>query len=173
MGRVLIGIGANLGDPPQTFALAVELLQEYLQDVRVSRCYASAPMYQPDQPQFVNAALSAVSELGPWPLLQVLKQVETRLGRQARERNGPRELDLDLLAYGSLKYRFVDPDGERLAVPHPLLGERRFALLPLSELEPDLVIPGMGTVRSMLARTAGQVDDVFLYDHARLSLRSA
>lgn len=148
-------------------------MQEYLSDIRVSQCYASAPMYRTDQPQFVNAVVSASTQLGPLELLGIIKQIEKRLGRTDRERNGPREIDLDLIAYGLLRYRFVAGEEVLLQVPHPRLAERRFVLLPMFELEPDFGIPGLGTVRTLLARTAGQVDDVHVYEDARLSLRSA
>jgi 2-amino-4-hydroxy-6-hydroxymethyldihydropteridine diphosphokinase len=100
-----------------------------------------------DQPPFLNAAAAVDTELGPRALLDLLLAVERELGR-TREgpRFGPRTIDLDLLLYGD---ETVDEPG--LEVPHPRLHERRFALEPLAELDPDLIVPGRGRVQALLS----------------------
>jgi 7,8-dihydro-6-hydroxymethylpterin-pyrophosphokinase len=88
-----------------------------------------------DQPDFLNAAVVVETELEPRPLLAELKAIERRLGRDpSGHRFGPRLVDLDILAIDG---RCVDDEPD-LVVPHPKLAERRFALEPLAELDPDL-----------------------------------
>jgi 2-amino-4-hydroxy-6-hydroxymethyldihydropteridine diphosphokinase len=100
-----------------------------------SSLYRSAPQERTDQPNFLNAALALETDLTPRPLLAELKAIERRLGRDPfGGRYGPRLVDLDLLAIDDLCIEDV-PD---LVVPHPRLAERRFALEPLAELDPDL-----------------------------------
>ena len=100
-----------------------------------------------DQPQFLNGAAAVDTELTPRALLEALLTIERRLGRvRDGTRWGPRIVDLDLLLYGD---EVVDEPG--LRVPHPRLHERRFALEPLLELDPELVVPGAGRVSDLLA----------------------
>jgi 2-amino-4-hydroxy-6-hydroxymethyldihydropteridine diphosphokinase len=97
--------------------------------------YRSAPRERTDQPDFLNAALVVETDLEPRPLLAELKAIERRLGRDPLgHRYGPRLVDLDILA---IEGRCVDDEPD-LVVPHPRLAERRFALEPLAELDPDL-----------------------------------
>ena len=122
---------------------------------RVEACsslYHSAPVGRQDQPDFVNAVCRVRTGLPPLTLMHDLLEIESQHGRERRgEKGGPRTLDLDLLLY----------DGEAiqsasLTIPHPRLHERAFVLYPLSELEPDLVIPGHGLLRELLAGCTGQ-----------------
>ena len=100
-----------------------------------------------DQPRFLNGAAALETGLSARALLETLLSVERRLGRvRDGTRWGPRIVDLDLLLYGD---EVVDEPG--LRVPHPRLQERRFALEPLAELDPELVVPGAGGVSDLLA----------------------
>jgi 2-amino-4-hydroxy-6-hydroxymethyldihydropteridine diphosphokinase len=150
--RAYIGLGANLGDREATLRRAVELLgaRPGVDVVAVSSFRETDPVGYLDQPRFVNAAAALEAELGPGDLLDVLLAVERDLGR-TREgpRFGPRTIDLDLLLFGDL--RLEEPG---LTLPHPRLHERRFVLEPLAELAPDLVVPGLGPVASLLARVS-------------------
>lgn len=155
-------MGSNLGDRLGNLRAAKRDLATCIADLRASPVYETAPMYVLDQPAFLNAALTGVTDLGPLALLRWLKGVEDGVGRQPRERNGPREIDLDLILYGAVSLR--SRGGEfGLNIPHPRLGERRFVLQPLADLMPDLVIPGVGEVSTMLAATDGQVNSVRRY----------
>jgi len=98
-----------------------------------------------EQPPFLNGAIALDTSLSPRAVLELLLEVEEELGRVRGERWGPRTVDLDLLVYGDER---VDEDG--LHVPHPRLHERRFALEPLAELDPELEIPGLGSVSALL-----------------------
>jgi 2-amino-4-hydroxy-6-hydroxymethyldihydropteridine diphosphokinase len=94
-------------------------------------------MYLTDQPAFFNAVAQVETSLAPDALLDLLKQVEHALGRVSRQRNGPREVDVDILLYDD-----VAVSTPRLTIPHQGLSERAFVLVPLADLAPGLVIPG-------------------------------
>ena len=143
--RAYVGVGANLGDREGTIRRAVELLGDEV--VAVSELRETEPWGYADQPAFLNGALLLETELPPRALLERLLAVERELGRtRDGPRYGPRTIDLDLLLYGD---RVVDEPG--LTVPHPRLHERAFALEPLLDLDPELVIPGRGRVSALLA----------------------
>jgi 2-amino-4-hydroxy-6-hydroxymethyldihydropteridine diphosphokinase len=149
MTRAYVGLGANLGPKEVTLLRAVDLLaaEDGIDVLELSELRETAPVGVVDQPEFLNGALALETSLTPRELLDVLLRVEQELGRVRGERWGPRTIDLDLLVYGD---ETVDEQG--LRVPHPRLHERRFALEPLAELEPELEIPGLGAVSEALAR---------------------
>lgn len=169
--RAYIGLGANVGDPVATLAASVRALGA-LPGVRlrgVSRLYATEPVGVLDQPEFRNAVVVLDVPLGPDPdtgasaLLLALKELERAFGREARERWGPREVDLDLLVFGRHRVEVERPAAGRsedpakaalpLTVPHREARHRLFVLAPLADLAPGLVPPGWGeTVASAAAR---------------------
>jgi 2-amino-4-hydroxy-6-hydroxymethyldihydropteridine diphosphokinase len=116
--------------------------------VRVSTLRNTDPVGFLDQPQFLNGVAELETGLSPRMLLDALLEVERAFGRNrgASPSQGPRTLDLDLLLYGD---GTVEEPG--LEVPHPRVGERRFVLEPLVELDPALEVPGMGRVETLLA----------------------
>lgn len=134
-----LGLGANLGDREATLAEAVARIAA-LPGTRVaaaSSLYRTAPWGDPDQPDFLNAALAIETGLAPYPLLRACLAIEADLGRVRGRRWGPRIVDIDILAYEGVA--LADPV---LTLPHPRLTERAFALVPLAEIAPDLVISG-------------------------------
>ena len=139
-----IGLGSNLDDPAAQIRRAIWHL-ERLPDgdvLEVSSLYRSAPFGPVEQPEFVNAAARLATQSDGRALLQSLQEIETSMGRvRDGQRWGPRVIDLDLLVLGDQRI-----DEEDLAVPHPGIAERNFVLLPLRELAPDLIIPGLGPV---------------------------
>ncbi len=142
-------MGANLGPREVTLLRAVDLLgaEAGVQILEVSALRETAPVGNVDQPEFLNGAVALETSLSARELLDALLRVERELGRvRDGTRWGPRTIDLDLLVYGD---EIVDEPG--LEVPHPRLHERRFALEPLAELEPELEIPGRGPVSDLLA----------------------
>ena len=143
MTRAYVGVGSNLGDREETIRAAIAALPDV---VAVSELRETDPVGVTDQPPFLNGAVALDTALAPRELLEALLAVERQLGRERRERWGPRTIDLDLLLYGC---EAVDEPG--LTVPHPRLHERRFALEPLAELDPELVVPGRGRVRDLLS----------------------
>jgi 2-amino-4-hydroxy-6-hydroxymethyldihydropteridine diphosphokinase len=148
--RAFVGLGANLGRREETLLRAVELLgaEDGVEVVALSSVRETDPVGVEEQPRFLNAAALLDTTLCPRELLDVLLRIERELGRvRDGTRWGPRAIDLDLLAYGS---EVVDEPG--LRVPHPRLHERRFALEPVAELDPNLELPGRGRVSDLLDR---------------------
>ncbi len=136
--RVFIGLGSNLGDRERYIERALAALKATPGVTLIAQAslYETEPVGLEDQPWFLNTAVEVRTTLPPQALLQRLKAIERALGRKARKRWGPREIDLDLLLYGD---RVVcEPD---LTVPHPELARRRFALAPLAELAPEVAHP--------------------------------
>ncbi|HEX9415477.1 MAG TPA: 2-amino-4-hydroxy-6-hydroxymethyldihydropteridine diphosphokinase [Gaiellaceae bacterium] len=149
MPRAYVGLGANLGDREASLRSALELLaaEPGIELVASSSIRETDPVGYEEQPRFLNAAACVHTALSPRELLDVLLGIERRLGRtRTGQRYGPRTIDLDLLLYAE---ETVDEPG--LHVPHPRLAERRFALEPLAELDPALVVPGAGPVSALLA----------------------
>ena len=149
MTLAFVGLGANLGDRETTLRSALERLsaEPGVELVAVSSFRDTAPIGIADQPRFLNAAAAVETTLSAHDLLDRLLAIERRLGR-TREgpRFGPRTIDLDLLLFGDERIQ-----EEGLEVPHPRLHERLFALEPLADLEPDLVVPGRGPLADLLA----------------------
>ena len=142
--QACIGIGSNLKGPRQQVMAAIERLDELpgCRVLRRSSLYRSAPYGPVKQDDFINAVVLLECALPAETLLARLKDIERGFGRDARaERWGPRVIDLDILLYGR---ESVDLPG--LTIPHPGIGSRNFVLLPLREIAPDAVIPGLGPV---------------------------
>lgn len=158
--QVVIALGANVGEPLANLQRAIDLLSRSVRLTGVSRVYQSAPMYVTDQPEFLNAAVTGFTSLGPLALLRELKEIEQKIGRRFRERNGPREVDLDLILFGSLRYRFQLGAPPYLEIPHARATERAFVLAPLADIAPDLVFPGGSPVKELLAATKDQLQSV-------------
>jgi len=150
MTRAYVGLGSNLGDREASLRAAVDLLEANpeIQIVAVSRFRETDPVGLVNQPRFLNGAVAIDTELAAPDLLDRLLTIERDLGRErgVGPRWGPRTIDLDLLLYGD--ETFQRPG---LTVPHPRLHERRFALEPLADLDPALVVPGRGPVAALLA----------------------
>jgi 2-amino-4-hydroxy-6-hydroxymethyldihydropteridine diphosphokinase len=150
MARAYLGLGANLGDREGTLRAAVAALEatEGVRVAAVSSLRETDPVGYRDQPRFLNGAVAVDTTLGPRELLDALLAVERSLGRtRDGPRFGPRTIDLDLLLYGE---ESVDEPG--LTIPHPRLHERAFALEPLAELDPGLVVPGHGPLDTLLRK---------------------
>jgi 2-amino-4-hydroxy-6-hydroxymethyldihydropteridine diphosphokinase len=125
--EAFIGLGSNVGDRLGYLTRAIEELHA-LGPVRMSSIHETEPV-GPPQPRFLNAVAALETTLSARELFDALKRIEASLGRVARERWGPREIDLDLLLYGDEE--IDEPD---LKVPHPEMANRPFVLIPLAEL---------------------------------------
>jgi 2-amino-4-hydroxy-6-hydroxymethyldihydropteridine diphosphokinase len=165
-----VALGSNVGDKLSHLQRAIDLLSSEIHIRAASSVYETAPMYVEDQEPFLNAAMQVQTALPPLDLLKLLKRTERQVGRQDRPRYGPREVDLDLIAYGSLRYRHIVRGETILDLPHPKTGERRFVLQPLHDLNPLLSLPSLGVVQDLLRKTAGQAKDICRRDDAVLSL---
>ena len=149
MPRAFVALGSNLGDREATIlrALAALAAEPGIEVVRVSSLRDTEPVGYLGQPRFLNGAAELETDLEPRELLVRLLEIERSLGR-VREGPpmGPRTIDLDLLLYGD--QQIVEAG---LQVPHPRMHERAFVLEPLAELNPSLVVPGKGPLKSLLA----------------------
>lgn len=155
-----LGLGSNIGDRAAHLRAAIELLAAAQVEGEpadqgpalivdaVSELYETEPVGEViDQPDFLNAAVRIRTRLEPEPLLDLCKAVERERGRQTGgPRHGPRELDVDLLLLGDLRLTT-----DRLTLPHPEVLSRRFVLVPLLELDPDLTLPGGRRLDAALA----------------------
>ncbi len=150
---ILIAIGANLpspefGPPRATCEAALqELSRRGLRIVRRSRWFETAPIPASDQPWYVNGVAAVETDLSPEALLALLHEVERRFGRERRELNAARILDLDIVAYGDLVRTDPPP-----ILPHPRMHERAFVLLPLADVAADWRHPVDGRPLSELLR---------------------
>ena len=137
MSRAYVALGSNLGDRAAHLQRAVDgLAAAGIEVVGVSRVYETAPVGGPEQADYLNAVVALETHLSPRALLEIGQALEAAADRVRGERWGPRTLDVDVLLVGDL--RVSEPD---LVVPHPRMYERRFVLVPLAELAPQLV-PG-------------------------------
>jgi 2-amino-4-hydroxy-6-hydroxymethyldihydropteridine diphosphokinase len=158
MVSAAFGLGANLGDRARALAAAIGQLGREVQITAVSSVYETAPFGHRDQPAFLNCCVIGESAKPARALLAIIGSIESRLGRQRRERWGPREIDVDLLLYADEV--IAEPD---LSVPHAGLLERAFVLVPLAEIAPTRILPGRDlTVAGALARLARSEGDVRL-----------
>ncbi|KAK7676103.1 hypothetical protein QCA50_020943 [Cerrena zonata] len=155
-----LAIGSNLGDSFYNIELALRLLETpgvhynrlpegaNVTIIDTSFMYETEPMYVTDQPKFVNCACLIETTLSPLELLNLLKQIESIVGRVASFRNGPRAIDLDILLFDSkildtrpLDERDSDDLEGHLVIPHPKMLEREFVLRPLNDMIPDCIHP--------------------------------
>lgn len=138
MSVSVIALGSNMGDSVQILKDAINDLKEHCTVLKCSSFYRTKPVGYLQQDDFINAVVCAQTELGPYELLDFLHRTEARHNRVRVFRNGPRTLDLDIISYGDLVQ-----DDARLTLPHTRMQERAFVLVPLHEIEPDMVIPGL------------------------------
>jgi 2-amino-4-hydroxy-6-hydroxymethyldihydropteridine diphosphokinase len=133
-----LGLGSNVGDRRANLQAAIDALPRHGVTVRrSSSTYDTDPVGEIlDQPSFLNACVEIETELDPEALLDVCKQVERDLGREAGPRHGPRPIDVDVLLLGDVEHR-----SERLTLPHEQVLARRFVLIPLLELDFELTTP--------------------------------
>jgi 2-amino-4-hydroxy-6-hydroxymethyldihydropteridine diphosphokinase len=150
-----LGLGSNVGDRRASLQAAVEELWIHgVQAIASSSVYETEPVGEvTDQPDFLNACLRIETALAPEELLDACKATERALGREpGGVRHGPRPIDVDLLLLGEREY-----ESERLTLPHREVTSRRFVLVPLLELDPQLRLPsGRRLADALAALGAGQ-----------------
>ena len=149
---VYLGLGSNLGDRERHIHRALELLKGHVRIDSVSSLYETAPIGFREQPQFLNAVCRCRTTLSPSELLAFTKRLEAGAGRTPSFKNGPREIDIDILLFDDLVM-----ETEGLTIPHPRMAERGFVLAPLAEIAPEVRHPVSGKTARELLDAAGSV----------------
>lgn len=145
---VYLGIGSNIGNRKENCLEAIRLLEEspFISVIKRSSLYETEPVGYQNQQKFINCVVEIETTLEPEKLLRVCEENEKALGRRKGVRWGPRTLDIDILLYNN---QVINQRG--LRIPHPLMHERGFVLIPLSEIAPDAIHPVKGkNVRKLL-----------------------
>jgi 2-amino-4-hydroxy-6-hydroxymethyldihydropteridine diphosphokinase len=155
MTIVYIGLGSNLGgdfaSPKQNITSAINSLAKIksIQIIRISSFFESKPIGPQDQSDYINAVIKLKTNLDSTKLLNSLQTIENHHGRIRSQYWGPRTLDLDILLFGD---QIIHND--RLTIPHTEICNRSFVLVPLSEIEPDCVIPEKGIVSDLVSNVS-------------------
>lgn len=163
MARVFLSLGSNLGDRCANISQAVSLLSisDKIKILKTSSFYETEPWGNKNQKWFVNACLAMDCELSANELLKYCQNIEYKMGRirEAGKRWNERIIDIDILFYDNE----VISQGQNLIIPHPLLHERAFVLVPMLEVKADLVHPVFKKTISQLYDELRNPEDVFLY----------
>ncbi|WP_042147432.1 2-amino-4-hydroxy-6-hydroxymethyldihydropteridine diphosphokinase [Paucisalibacillus sp. EB02] len=148
MNKAFIALGTNIEPRKDYLDQAIQLLSKVkdIQIIQKSSIYQTPPVGYTDQADFLNMVLEISTWLPSEKLLDKCQEVENELGRKRIIRFGPRTIDLDILVYNE-----ENKKTERLTIPHPRMRQRGFVLVPLNELAPELLLPGLGkTVNQLL-----------------------
>ncbi len=146
-----IALGSNMGDKMATCRRALDLLSRAGRVTKVSSFYCTEPVGYPNQEDFINAVAELETSLSPLALLVACHVIEDKLGRSRLLQWGPRTIDLDILLYGDQVV-----NNSELTIPHPLMAERRFVLVPLCEIAPQATHP---VVRKTVADLLKELTD--------------
>ncbi len=155
---VYLALGSNLGDRQNFLTRAIDALSSEITLLRASHIYQTPPWGFTDQPSFLNQVVETETTLEPEALLKKLKIIERTLGRRETIRYGPRCIDLDILFFGNEVY-----SSDLLTIPHPMIPERAFVLVPMNELAPDFVHPQLDLSISALLANLNQ-NDIEIYE---------
>ena len=137
MNRAFLLTGGNLGNRSANLAIARDLINRQCGTIiTASSLYETAAWGKTDQPAFLNQALEVYTSLNARQLIQKILKVEKEMGRVREEKYGPRLIDIDILLFNQEKHNY-----HFLKLPHPEMQNRRFALLPLAEIAPDIIHP--------------------------------
>jgi 2-amino-4-hydroxy-6-hydroxymethyldihydropteridine diphosphokinase len=141
MAKVYISLGSNMGDRLDNLRDALQKLHNTagIKVINISQVYETEPVGYEDQDWFYNAVALLEVELSPLELLKLMMATEQELGRKRLIHWGPRTIDLDILLYDDLVINQKD-----LIIPHPRMAERAFVMVPLSEIAPEVEVPGEG-----------------------------
>jgi 2-amino-4-hydroxy-6-hydroxymethyldihydropteridine diphosphokinase len=137
MNKVFLLIGGNMGKREENFKIAKKLIEQHCGIIlNSSSLYETAAWGKTDQPSFLNQALEIETRLTAKQLMRQILKLEKMMGRERKEKYGPRIIDIDILLFNQEQY-----DDSFLKIPHPEMQNRRFALIPLAEIAPDLQHP--------------------------------
>jgi|SRR5579859_2050212 len=138
MHTVFLALGSNVGNRVENIQQATKLLETKIRNLKRAPLYETRPVGFLEQDNFMNTAVSGETDLTPHDLFLFVKGIETQLGRKARFRFGPREIDIDILLYDELVYKDND-----IQIPHASLHERNFVLKPLADIAPEVQHPAL------------------------------
>lgn len=124
-----LSLGSNLGDREEFIKKAISEIKKIADVNKKSKIYETSPLGYKDQGDFLNMVIQVKTNLTPQKLLKELMEIEKKLGRKRRMKNGPRTIDIDILTFGN-----TIVDEPNLKIPHPRMHERKFVLIPLMEL---------------------------------------
>ena len=165
MTRAYLGLGSNVGDRLVNLQAAVNFIDLRVGKVtKISGVWETSPVYVINQDSFYNAVVEVESNLTPQELLESCKAIEAEVGRIMRPRWGPREIDIDLITLVSETGEVVRVNTPSLQLPHPRIGERRFVIEPLREIDPAL-IPTPLDKQALMRQKAELVKDAKLSIH--------
>jgi 2-amino-4-hydroxy-6-hydroxymethyldihydropteridine diphosphokinase len=160
MDRSFLLLGSNLGNRKINFEAARNLIeQECGTIIQLSSLYETAAWGKTDQPPFLNQAMEIETELKAEQLMKQLLKIEKMMGRERREKYGPRLIDIDILLFNEEQY-----DLPFLKIPHPEMQNRRFALIPLAEIAANIRHPVFGKSISRLLKECPDKSEVTKYD---------
>jgi len=157
---IFLSLGSNLGDRERNLKKACEMLavMEGFEWIGASSIYVTQPVeMEPDTPSFLNMVVKGEFEFTPLELLRNLENIENKLGRESKGDKQPRPIDIDILLFGDRKFK-----NKQLMIPHPRMTKRAFVLVPLLQIEPDVVHPITGKkLEGYLKRK--EADSLILY----------
>lgn len=160
MNKAYLLTGGNLGDREQNLANAKELISQQCGEIiKTSSLYETAAWGNTDQPAFLNQAVEIATELNARQLIRRVLKIEKKMGRERKEKYGPRIIDIDILLFNNEKHNY-----QFLRLPHPEMQNRRFALLPLAEIAPDIIHPVLNKSVSELLKECKDELAVKKYD---------
>lgn len=165
MELAYLSLGSNLGDRSANLRRAIRYLGEIGHVDRASSFYETEPIEMVEQDLFLNCAVALQTEASAQELLADLLKIEREMGRIRSRSKGPRVIDIDILLFGNQN---IEMPG--LSIPHPAMHKRRFVLVPMAEIAPDVLHPALGrTIRELLADLATEGQAVRRVEEADLS----
>lgn len=152
---VFLGLGSNIGNREGNILAAVQALSNHpaIAVRAISSLYETEPFGVEDQADFLNAAAGIITSLSPYSLLTECLRIEHRLGRVRSKKWAPRVIDIDLLVYDDMMIQ-----SEQLTIPHKLLAERKFVLVPLAEIAGEQIIVGGKTAAQLLEQVSDRLN---------------
>ncbi len=149
MHKAYLLLGSNIGDSKKNIAIAKKEIEKQIGKIlRSSSVYATAAWGNNDQPDFLNQIIVITTVYEPPYLLQLILAIEKKMGRIRTQKNAPRTIDIDILFFDKLIINEVN-----LVIPHPLIGERNFVLVPMNQLSPQFIHPNYHkTIHEMLLK---------------------
>jgi len=160
MHTVYLGLGSNQSDPINQIKNATKLIEkiETSKIIKKSSLYESLPVGYLDQPNFINQVISLQTSLSPAELFERFQQIEFKLKRVKKIVNGPRTIDIDILLFNQEIILTND-----LTIPHPRMLDRAFVMIPLLEIEPNILVPKISNLKEILGKldkkTLTKIDD--------------